>query len=79
MLAARVEPKNEPQESKKTGNLKLLSLSQFQTAVDTRWNNLLGGLTVRRTGGPSGQVPGVGARLRIMTPPWFLRIYPQAY
>jgi hypothetical protein len=34
MLAARVEPKNGTQESKKTGNFKPLSLSEFQTAVD---------------------------------------------
>ena len=35
MLAARVEPKNGPQENKKTGNFKPLVLSQFQAAVDT--------------------------------------------
>src|SRR5580692_7740530 len=35
MLAARVEPKNGPEESRKTGNFKPLVLSQFQAAVDT--------------------------------------------
>jgi len=34
MLAARVEPKNGPQENKKTDNFKPLVLSQFQAAVD---------------------------------------------
>jgi hypothetical protein len=34
MLAARVEPKNGPQENKKTGNFKPLVLGQFQTGVD---------------------------------------------
>ena len=34
MLAARVEPKNGTQESKKNGNFKPLILSQFQAAVD---------------------------------------------
>ena len=35
MLAARVEPKNGRQKSKKTGNFKPLVLVQFQPAVDT--------------------------------------------
>jgi hypothetical protein len=35
MLAARVEPKNGPQESKKTDNFKPVVLGQFQTAVDS--------------------------------------------
>ena len=35
MLAARVEPKNGPQENKKTGNFKPVALGQFQTGVDT--------------------------------------------
>jgi hypothetical protein len=34
MLAARVEPKNGPQENKKTGNFKPVALGQFQTGVD---------------------------------------------
>jgi hypothetical protein len=34
MLAAR-EPKNGPQENKKTGNFKPVALGQFQTGVDT--------------------------------------------
>jgi hypothetical protein len=34
MLAARVEPKNGRQKSKKTGNFKPLVLVQFQPAVD---------------------------------------------
>ena len=36
MLAARVEPKNAPQESKKTDNFKPLVFSQFQAGVDSR-------------------------------------------
>jgi hypothetical protein len=35
MLAARVEPKNGPQENKKIGNFKPVALGQFQTGVDT--------------------------------------------
>ena len=35
MLAARVEPKNAPQESKKTDNFKLLVFRQFQAGDDT--------------------------------------------
>ena len=35
MLAARVEPKNGRQKSKKTGNFKPLVLVQFQPAVDS--------------------------------------------
>jgi hypothetical protein len=34
MLTAPVEPKNGPQENKKTGNFKPLILGQFQTGVD---------------------------------------------
>jgi len=34
MLAARVEPKNAPQESEKTDNFKLLVFRQFQPGVD---------------------------------------------
>jgi hypothetical protein len=34
MLAARVEPKNGPQESKKTDNFKPVVLGQFQAAVE---------------------------------------------
>jgi hypothetical protein len=40
MLAARVEPKNGPQENKKTGNFKPLVLSQFQAAVDNEEHKL---------------------------------------
>jgi hypothetical protein len=36
MLAARVEPKNGPQENKKTGNFKPVALGQFQTGVDAQ-------------------------------------------
>ena len=36
MLAARVEPKNAPQESEKTDNFKLLVFKQFQPGFDTR-------------------------------------------
>jgi hypothetical protein len=42
MLAARVEPKNGPQENKKTGNFKPLVLSQFQAAVDSRKTSIAG-------------------------------------
>jgi molecular chaperone DnaK (HSP70) len=41
MLAARVEPKNGYQESKKTDNFKPLSLSEFQPAVDSVERKLL--------------------------------------
>jgi hypothetical protein len=34
MLAAWVEPKNGPQENKKTGNFKPVVLGQFRTGVD---------------------------------------------
>jgi len=39
MLAARVEPKNGRQKSKKTGNFKPLVLVQFQPAVDSAYNS----------------------------------------
>jgi hypothetical protein len=35
MAAARIGPKNGPQENKKTGNYQPLVLSQFQAAVDS--------------------------------------------
>jgi hypothetical protein len=35
MLAARVEPKNAPQEREKTDNFKPLVFRQFQAGVDT--------------------------------------------
>jgi hypothetical protein len=35
MLAARVEPKNAPQESEKTDNFKPLVFREFQAGVDT--------------------------------------------
>jgi hypothetical protein len=35
MLAARVEPKNDPKENKKTGNFKPVVFDEFQTGVDT--------------------------------------------
>ena len=40
ILAARVEPKNAPQESEKTDNFKLLVFRQFQPGVDT-WKEWL--------------------------------------
>jgi hypothetical protein len=36
MLAARVEPKNAPRESKKTDNFKPLVFREFQAGVDSR-------------------------------------------
>ena len=41
MLAARVEPKNAPQKSKKTDNFKPLVLGQFQTGADSWINYML--------------------------------------
>ena len=46
MLAARVEPKNTPQESKKTDNFKPLVFRQFQAGVDTP--SLQGGAHYRK-------------------------------
>ena len=53
MLAARVEPKNGPQENKKTGNFKPVALGQFQTGVDSYRH--LGDLATigRRAAGPA--------------------------
>ena len=56
MLAARVEPKNGSQESKKTDNFKPLVLSQFQAAVDSSPR--------LRTEGPAQAGPFLDGRLR---------------